>query len=133
MYIPLSIERSARSFEMNRRRSSRSSAAKAHRVSDVIIPMHIAVTLDRRQHVVGRLSTPRKKKTTLSAADYLLALSATTPRLSVTSDRALFHWRTNDTARGCTPGSRLHTALRTGIPRFSAGRVTSRGVADVPH
>jgi len=65
--------------------------------------MHIAVTLDRRQHVVGRLSAPRKKKTTLSAVDYLLAPSATTPRFSVTSDRALFHWRTVDTARGCIP------------------------------
>lgn len=73
------------------RERSRSSALKTHRVSDVIIPMYIAVTLDRRQHVVGQLSASRKRKQ-LYRLPTISALSATTSWLNSTSDRSTTHF-----------------------------------------
>lgn len=62
----LAVIRRLSALKINRlttrnKRRSRSLDSKTHRVSDVIIPMYIAVTLDRRQHVVGWLSAPKEK------------------------------------------------------------------------
>lgn len=58
----LAVIKRLSALKINRLTTRKSLSSKTHRVSDVIIPMYIAVTLDRRQHVVGWLSASPKEK-----------------------------------------------------------------------